>query len=80
MTLVWAVPVVAAALAMAWLLARARALEDAVTDLATEARELHRLRAPLAEIRRATADTDALVGDFRAAHAGDGQEASDDSR
>ena len=80
MTLVWAVPVVAAALAMAWLLARARALEDAVTDLAGEARELHRLRAPLADVRRATVDTDALVTDFREAHAADAEEASDDSR
>jgi hypothetical protein len=79
-TLVWAVPVVAAALAMAWLLARARALEDAVTDLATEARELHRLRAPLAEIRRAADDTDALVTDFRVAHAADAEEPSGDSR
>jgi hypothetical protein len=79
-TLVWAVPVVAAALAMAWLLTRARALEEAVTDLAGEARELHRLRVPLAEIRRATADTDALVTDFREAHATDGEEAPGDSR
>lgn len=80
MTLVWAVPVVAAALAMAWLLARARALEDAVTDLGGEARELHRLRAPLAEIRRATADTDALVSEFREAHAADAEESPGDSR
>jgi hypothetical protein len=79
-TLVWAVPVVAAALAMVWLLTRARAVEEAVTDLAGEARELHRLRAALAEIRRATADTGALVHDFREAHATNGEGAPDDSR
>jgi hypothetical protein len=75
---VWAVPVMAAALAMAWLLARARALEDAATGLAVEVRELRRLRAPLAGVRRATADTNALVTEFRAAHAPDAEEAPGD--
>jgi hypothetical protein len=78
-TLVWAVPVIAAALAMVWLLARARPLEDEVTGLAVEVRELRRLRAPLAGIRRATADTDALVADFREAHPADGQKPPGDS-
>jgi hypothetical protein len=55
-TLVWAVP------------AGARALEAAAGDLAAEVAELRRLRSPLAEVRRATADTDARVEEFRAAH------------
>jgi len=78
-TLVWAVPVIAAALAMAWLLSRARPLEDEVAGLAVEARELSRLRAPLAGIRRATADTDVLVADFREAHSSDDQDRPGDS-
>jgi hypothetical protein len=78
-TLVWAVPVIAAALAMAWLVTRARPLENEVAGLAAEVRELRRLRAPLAGSRRATADTEALVADFREAHAPDGQEPPDDS-
>jgi hypothetical protein len=77
-TIVWAVPVIAAALAMAWLLTRARALEDEVAGLAVDVRELRRLRAPLAGIRRATADTDALAADFRDAHALGDQERSGD--
>ena len=80
MTLVWAVPALAAALATALVLAWARALEDAVAELAGEARELRRLRAPLAEIRRATADTDALVTEFRVEHAPDGEEPPGDPR
>ncbi len=79
MTVVWAVPVMAAALAMAWLLTRARSLESEVAGLADDVRALRRLRAPLAGIRRATADTDALVADFREAHALDDQEGSGDS-
>jgi hypothetical protein len=78
-TLVWAVPAVAAALATAWVLARARALEDAVSDLAVEARALRRMRAPLAGIRRAMADTDALAAEFRAEHAPDDRESRGDS-
>ena len=68
MTLVWAVPPLAAAAAVVWLAARARALEAAAGDLVAEVGELRRLRAPLAAVRRATADTDALVEEFRAAH------------
>ena len=71
MTLLWAVPALAAVAAVVVVAARARALEQAAADLAGEVRRLRRLRGPLAGIRRATADTDALVEDFRAAHAGD---------
>jgi hypothetical protein len=70
-TLLWAVPALAAVAAVVVVAARARALEQAAADLAGEVRRLRRLRGPLAGIRRATADTDALVEDFRAAHAGD---------
>jgi hypothetical protein len=78
-TLVWAVPVIAAALAMAWLVTWARPLEDEAAGLAVEVRELRRLRSPLAGIRRATADTDALIEDFREAHPSDDQEPPGDS-
>jgi hypothetical protein len=70
-TLLWAVPALAAVAAVVVVAARARALEQAAADLAGEVRRLRRLRGPLAGIRRATADTDALVEDFRAAHAAD---------
>jgi hypothetical protein len=70
-TLLWAVPALAAVAAVVVVAARARALEQAAADLAGEVRRLRRLRGPLAGIRRSTADTDALVEDFRAAHTGD---------
>ena len=68
MTLVWAVPALAAAVAVVCVLARARALEETAADLAADVGRLRRLREPLAEVRRATADTDRLVADFRDAH------------
>ena len=71
MTLLWAVPALAAVAAVVVVAARARALEQAAADLAGEVRRLRRLRGPLAGIRRSTADTDALVEDFRAVHSGD---------
>ena len=74
MTLVWAVPALAAAVAVVCVLARARALEDAAGELAAEVARLRRLREPLADVRRATADTDRLAADFRDAHARDGGE------
>ena len=74
MTLVWAVPALAAAVAVVCVLARARALEDAAGELAAEVGRLRRLREPLADVRRATADTDRLAADFRDAHALDAGE------
>ncbi|HZM31630.1 MAG TPA: hypothetical protein VFB77_14130 [Acidimicrobiales bacterium] len=68
MTLVWAVPALAAAVAVVCVLVRARALEDATADLAAEVGRLRRLREPLDEVRRAAADTDRLAADFRDAH------------
>jgi hypothetical protein len=67
-TLLWAVPVAAAAVACALAAGRARAVEDAVRDLAGEVRALAALQAPLAALRHSTAETEGLVADFSAAH------------
>lgn len=72
MSLIWAVPVVAAAAAIGLVAARARAIEDAARDLAAEVAALRALRAPLAAVRRATAETEARVAAFGAAHGPDG--------
>ena len=68
MSLLWAVPVVAAAAATLLVAARARTIEDAARGLAAEVAALRALRPPLAGVRRATADTDARVAAFGAAH------------
>ncbi|HKE73948.1 MAG TPA: hypothetical protein VKB57_10065 [Acidimicrobiales bacterium] len=68
MSLLWAVPVVAAAAATLLVAARARAVEDVARDLAAEVAALRSLRAPLAGLRRSTAETDALVAAFGDAH------------
>jgi hypothetical protein len=68
MSLLWAVPVVAAAMATLVVLARARAVEEAARDLAAEVAALSDLRAPLAAVCRSTGETEARVGAFRAAH------------
>jgi methyl coenzyme M reductase beta subunit len=71
-TLVWAVPVVAAALATLVVVARARAVEDECGVLAREVAALAELRHPLAAVRDATAETDELAAAFRERHAVDG--------
>jgi hypothetical protein len=48
----WAVPVVAAAVGVAVLLARLRSIEALSVDLAREARRTAELRPPMADIRR----------------------------
>ncbi|HET6774033.1 MAG TPA: hypothetical protein VFH36_12020 [Acidimicrobiales bacterium] len=68
MTLLWAVPVVAAALATLLLVARARAVEDECVALAREVAALAEVRRPLAAVREATAATDELVAEFRELH------------
>ena len=68
MTLLWAVPVVAAAFATLLLAARARAVEDECVALAREATALAEVRRPLAAVRDATAETDELVAGFRERH------------
>jgi hypothetical protein len=67
-SLLWAVPVVAAATATLVVLARARAVDEAARDLASEVAALSDLREPLAGVRRSTAETEARVAAFRAAH------------
>ncbi|HEX5944699.1 MAG TPA: hypothetical protein VFY82_00405 [Acidimicrobiales bacterium] len=68
MTLLWAVPVVAAAVGTLLVAARARSLEDEVVDLVADVRDLRVVREPLRSIRELTAETDALVEDFRDRH------------
>ena len=68
MSLIWAVPVAAAAMACALAAARARAIEDAARDLAHEVRALASLRRPLADVRDTIDETETLVAEFRAAH------------
>ena len=68
MTLLWAVPVVAAAVGTLLVAARARTLEDEVVGLVADVRDLRAVRAPLATIRAMTAETDALVDAFRDRH------------
>jgi hypothetical protein len=71
-TLVWAVPVVAAALATLVVVARARGVEDECVALAREVAALAELRRPLAAVRDATVETDEAVAAFRERHAADG--------
>ncbi|HET6954807.1 MAG TPA: hypothetical protein VFI47_30880 [Acidimicrobiales bacterium] len=61
-------PVVAAAVAVAVVAARGRAVEDAARELAGAVGRLRELRAPLGRLRAVTADTERLVSDFRAEH------------
>jgi hypothetical protein len=68
MTLLGAVPVVAAAAATVVLAARARAVEDAARAMADEVARLRELRPVLARVRAVTAETERLVSDFRGDH------------
>lgn len=68
-SLVWSVPVVAAAVAAGLVLARVRAMEEAAFGLWLEVARLSDLRRPLAGLREATRETDALAAAFRARHA-----------
>lgn len=74
MTLIWAVPVVAAAAAALVLVATARALEDSAAGLARDVGRLNELAAPLAAVQATVAETDELAAGFRARHATTGQE------
>jgi hypothetical protein len=56
-SLIWSVPVVAAALAIGLVAARARALEDATVDLASEVRRLRELQPRLAALRAGFQET-----------------------
>ncbi|HEX6419548.1 MAG TPA: hypothetical protein VFZ77_13695 [Acidimicrobiales bacterium] len=72
MTLVWAAPVAAAAVASLLLAARGRALEDEAGQVAGAVRRLAELRRPLAAIRSATEETGTLAEAFGARHPLDG--------
>ena len=68
MNLLWAVPVIAAAVTTALVALWARAVEDAAIELARELRRLSELRPRLADVRRAVDDTRVLAADFRTRH------------
>jgi hypothetical protein len=67
-SLLWAVPVVVAAVATLVVVARARTLEDDVIGLVDDVRDLRLVREPLAAVRAMAEETDALVVGFRDRH------------
>jgi hypothetical protein len=67
-SLLWTVPVVAAALATGLVAARARALEDATVDLAIEIRRLRELRPRLNGVCAALRDTREAAAELRRWH------------
>ncbi len=79
MSLLWAIPVAAAAGAMGIVVVLGGALEQAARGLTEEVAALRELRGPLAGLRRATLETDARVVAFRAQHAPAAVEADGDA-
>jgi hypothetical protein len=67
--LVWAVPVVAAAVATVLVAAAARPVGDELTALVDDVRSLRRLRGSLDRVRAATDDSAALAASYRRRHA-----------
>jgi hypothetical protein len=67
-TLVWAVPVVAAAVASIVVAAATRPVGDELTALVDDVRHLRQLREPLARVRAATDDSAALAATYRRRH------------
>jgi hypothetical protein len=67
-SVLWAVPVVCAAVATAIVAVRARAVEDAAAELADEVRGLREVRRPLAGVRGSLAVTSDLATDFARRH------------
>lgn len=61
MVALFAVPVVAACVAMAVVLSRLRAIEEAATELAVAVRRTNEIRLGLAEVRRALDRSGPLV-------------------
>lgn len=72
MQLVWAVPVVAAALAMVVLALAARPLSDEAAGLAADVRRLRELRRPLAGVRTVLDESGDLAAGPRAHDTPDG--------
>ena len=70
---------VAAAVAAGLVLARVRAMEEAAFGLWLEVARLSDLRRPLAGLREATRETDALAAAFRARHAPEPDDTETDS-
>jgi hypothetical protein len=67
-TLVWAVPVVAAAVATVLAAAAARPVGDELTALVDDVRSLRQLRESLDRVRAATDDSAALAASYRRRH------------
>jgi len=67
-TLLWALPVAAAAVATLLVAARGRAIEGEAAALAREVRRLREVRRPLAAVRSAAAETGEAVAAFRDRH------------
>jgi hypothetical protein len=67
-TLVWAVPVVAAAVATVLVAAAARPVGDELTALVDDVRSLRQLRESLDRVRAATNDSAALAASYRRRH------------
>jgi uncharacterized protein involved in exopolysaccharide biosynthesis len=67
-SLVWAVPVVAAAVATVLVVRWARRLEDEAAALVTAVRHLRDVSPRLAAVRDAVAETDDLASGFRRRH------------
>ena len=68
MSLLWIVPVLAAAVATGLVAARARALEDATVELARELRSLRELGPRLTAVQAGLRDTQELAADLRRHH------------
>lgn len=71
MSLLWCIPVVAAAVAAGLVAAHARPLEDAGRELAESVARLGELRWRLAQLRVSARETDARVATFRGRHRAD---------
>lgn len=68
MSLLWAVPVAAAAAGVVVVVATARAFEDEAVALRREVQRLGELREPLAAVRATMAESDELAEGFRRRH------------
>jgi hypothetical protein len=70
-SLLWCIPVVAAAVAAGLVAAHARPMEDAGRELAESVARLGELRWRLAQLRVSARETDARVATFRGRHGAD---------
>ncbi len=68
MSLLWAVPVVAAAAVTVLMVAWARPLEDAAVALVREVGRLRQVQRPLGSVRAAMTETDEVAAGFRHRH------------